>query len=122
MSEFSAEPGGDGDAKTEAAARDALFDVLADKQRRTAIEYLAVESGTVSVDDLVDSVIAMADSAEGTPGSRKQTESRFHHVHLPKLDTAGLINYDPDERLVTPTQTISLARQLVDQAADVHPP
>lgn len=118
MSNSPAEPVKTGGAKMESAARTAIFDALADEERRVAVEYLAMETGAVPVDELVGFVEATSVSEVGTLDSRQRTEIRFHHIHLPKMDAAGLIDYDQDGRTVTPTETVDAALSLVDQATD----
>lgn len=114
MSEPSAESVEGSEAETDAGTRNAVFDVLTDEARCYAIEYLAMETGSVSLDDLVGFVTAASASGQGTPQTRERTEIRFHHIHLPKMDAAGLLDYDPDDRTVTPTEKLDAALPLID--------
>lgn len=102
------------------ATRTAVFDVLTDQERRAAVEYLAMATGAVPVDELVGFVEATSTAGRARLDSRQRTEIRFHHVHLPKLDDAGLLDYDPGEQVVTPTETVDVARRLIDRAADMR--
>lgn len=70
---------------------DELFAVLADEKRRVALRCLAVAGGTMSFDDLVEEV---ADETVDGPADRdrySQMATMFFHVHLPKLESAGLV-------------------------------
>lgn len=118
MSEPSAEPVGTPRDKAELTGQNAIFDVLADSVRCHAVGYLAEATGAVPLDDLVSFVIATLAAGEVTPRRRKRTEIRFHHVHLPKMEAAGLLDYDRDERLVEPTEAVDVARDLREQVAD----
>ncbi|WP_225335237.1 DUF7344 domain-containing protein [Halomicrobium urmianum] len=60
---------------------------LADQRRRDALVVLASEE-ELSRDRLAE-VLAARDQDD--------LALQLHHVHLPKLDDAGLIDYDPDE-------------------------
>ena len=92
----------------------AVLDALADEQRRKAVRYLANEDRRVEVNELVGAVVT--DGREtGTPADGTgQDTMRFHHVHLPKLADAGLIERDHDEELVRLTETGQTVRQQFD--------
>lgn len=118
MAEFSTDSREISNRGTDPATQDALFEVLADEERRTAIEYLATETGAVSVDDLADVVAAKSDADEGPSQRQEQTKTEFYHVHIPEMEAAGLLDYDEDEQLVEPTERVDIARRLIVQAAE----
>lgn len=69
---------------------DALFSALANKRRRHVLQYFQSSSDDVaSLEELVDAV----PRDERTDG-RKRVALRLHHVTLPKLEDAGLLEYD----------------------------
>jgi hypothetical protein len=79
------------------ARLDAAFDALATEQGRALLAQLAdVDDETLVVDDLVARIAD--DGVADDPLLRAQ----FHHTHLPKLDDAGLLDYDADRGLVRP--------------------
>lgn len=84
---------------------DQLFDALADERRRVVLDSL-FESGTpVDVGRLARRVAARERrGGEGDRGPPADAVHRvrvsLHHVHLPKLDDAGLVEYDPDGQAV----------------------
>lgn len=64
---------------------------LADDHRRYVIEYLSETDGEVaSLNELVDYVATHCSDAFGP----EEVAIRLHHVCLPKLDDAGLLEYD----------------------------
>lgn len=67
---------------------DTLFDVLSDQRRRRLL-YALVEAETTTVADLTETV------SERVAAGRTELGLAFHHVHLPKLAAAGLIDYEP---------------------------
>lgn len=83
---------------------DRLFDCLSDSRRRLVCHVLAAADGrTVEVSDVVDAVVARERSGS-TPAPADHRENvaiDLHHVQLPKLDAAGIVEYDPDARTVT---------------------
>lgn len=71
---------------------DVLLDALAHSERRELLISLG-RKGTIDIDHLVALVASAGDSDRLVDGSG-QTAMRFHHVHLPKLEDVGLIDYD----------------------------
>jgi len=70
---------------------DDVFDLLSNDCRRRVCLFLRrseVEVATLS--DLVD-VLA----SEATAEERDRLAINLHHRHLPKLDDAGIVDYDP---------------------------
>lgn len=72
------------------------YRLLADAQRRFVIESL--ETGTTRVQTSLDELAThleraaeRSDVVDGWPTLR----CRLHHVHLPMLAEAGLLDYDP---------------------------
>lgn len=81
-----------------------LFEAMANQRARYVLSYL----GSVSVDvlDLEDVADGVAER-EVEAGAATDVEDCLHHVtvalhhnHLPKLDHAGIIDYDPRSKTV----------------------
>lgn len=87
-----------------------VFDALAKERRRVVLDSLAEAEPPVPVDDLARRVAARerrGDRAgEGEPGpgppegAVRRAHVSLHHTHLPKLEEAGLLDYDPDDQVV----------------------
>ncbi|MUV56291.1 hypothetical protein [Halogeometricum sp. CBA1124] len=77
-----------------AERRRELLDVFDDRSGPLALDSLAAEIATR--DDELDAPDA-ADDAVLT-----RVASSLHHVHLPKLHDAGVVEYDPDSRRIEP--------------------
>ena len=78
------------------APLDATFDALANPRCRVALRHLAECDDALVVDDLVAHLAGEFDEA----ASETRLGTSLHHTHLPKLDDAGLVEYDPDCGLV----------------------
>lgn len=71
------------------------FDLLASDRRRCALRYLSRRPDTrVSVEEVANHA-----SAVGL-GAKRNVELALQHVHLPKLDDAGIVAYDPERGTV----------------------
>lgn len=71
---------------------DAIFQMLAAQRRRYALYVLSRHAGPITLADLADEVASL----EETTSERVATS--LHHVHLPKLDDAGVADYDAEAR------------------------
>lgn len=78
----------------EPATIDRVFAALATETSRSVLAYFeASDSQTASIDDLTEYIAARQSASDArTPA---QLRVRLHHTDLPKLDDAGLIDYDP---------------------------
>ena len=97
---------------------DQLFDVLADPYRRIVLSRLFEHDEPMSVDVLAAEVAEATESwGAGAPaGDSRRIAVRLHHVHLPKLAAAGLV--ERDDGVVRPTERAAEVRPLVDWAEE----
>ncbi|WP_313694337.1 winged helix-turn-helix domain-containing protein [Halorarum halobium] len=74
---------------------DVALELLADRTRRRILRHLVEkEDGAISVRELVDRMAldGPGEPAVNAPGERLRVE--LHHVHLPKLRGAGVVEFD----------------------------
>lgn len=87
----------------EAEAPQYVVDALSDQQRRDIVSFLASEEGAVSLVDLAGH-LTTRDGVTGGPTRSSPPPNellvRLHHVQLPTLDEAGLVEYAPEKRRV----------------------
>lgn len=81
-------------AATDALSRDTVFELLASGRRRAVLRRLDGDEGAVPLPELVAAVVAREASVEFTPDQHERVAVSLEHVHLPKLDDAGVIEYD----------------------------
>lgn len=70
--------------------------VLSCSRRRRVLRHLREESATATLDILANAIETEADGTGGRDGDFRAVRIRLHHVDLPMLDDAGLIEYDPE--------------------------
>ena len=79
---------------------DTAFELLAHEQRRRALRHVVDEDGHTTVDQLVDALLTDTSPSVDPKTAREQLEIRLHHTHLPLLQEAGVIEYDPQRETI----------------------
>jgi len=100
----------------DAPESEAVFECLAERRRRAVVAVLR-DRGAASLHELADSITGPNDRT-------KRVELELHHRHLPKLADAGLVEYDPDDRAIVPTEGTAAAdivAQTVEQCGALCP-
>jgi hypothetical protein len=76
--------------------------LLAVERRRVTLDVLTNEFVPISLDDLAVAVAKReVNGSVATDESVERVAISLHHNHLPKLVDYGVVEYDPDERLIT---------------------
>ncbi|WP_227353683.1 DUF7344 domain-containing protein [Haladaptatus salinisoli] len=84
-------------------SRDMVFDVLKNQRRRYALHYLKQAEETVQLSDLAEQVAAWEnDTTVGaiSAAERKRVYTALYQSHLPKLDDAGIVDYNQNRGIV----------------------
>lgn len=91
------------------AGVDAMLDVLGNRHRRRVLSALVGCNGPVALTDLA------AEAGDGA-AAPQHVRTTLHHVHLPKLDDIGLVEYDAVTRTAEGTARLrSVADRLLDE-------
>ncbi|WP_254537990.1 DUF7344 domain-containing protein [Halomarina litorea] len=93
---------------------DGLFDVLADEERRRIVRWLVDQEEDVDRTDLV-SAMGTGDEEED-----RHLETSLHHVHLPTLDDADVVDYDPETGDVRPAAHLDVTMSCLATVEGVH--
>lgn len=88
-------------AGTESLTDGEYHRLMAVRRRRTTLAVLAELSVPVDLDDLAAAVGKREmDMAELDETLIDQIATELHHIHLPKMDSLGVIDYDHDTNRV----------------------
>jgi len=104
------EGGGSGDGSG-AITTDQLFFTLSNERRRSVLEFLRERRERVQMRELVRVVAARehgVDPEQLTYDQRKSVYVSLRQTHLPKMDSLGIVRFDPDAGTI----------ELVDGSAD----
>lgn len=89
---------------------DSVLSVLAVEARRQVVRYFVESSDrTATVDELTGYVAKRLDDR-----SRQHVRLNLHHVHVPKLANAGLVEYNP-QALTVRYRRHPVAERLVER-------
>ncbi|SEH14202.1 hypothetical protein SAMN04487967_1492 [Natronorubrum sediminis] len=113
-----------GSSSTDADAdnsRSQSLDVLANHRRHYVLHYLEEADESVSLAELADHIAitehdedrsAIADYGDALLGTRRRVMLSLRHLHIPKLEAAGAVDFDIDANTVTsgPASESLLAR------------
>lgn len=84
---------------------DVAFDLLKDARRRHALSHLLETDGPVELVALAEHVAACVGGSSDRVSAENvdATCTLLCHSHLPRMEDAGVIEYDPDESTVALT-------------------
>lgn len=85
---------------------DSILELCGDDHRRIVLGTLLEQRRTLTMRDLSEAIVEYNHHAPLQAVSGElMTEIRIelHHVHVPKLEAAGLVEYDSERDLVEPT-------------------
>lgn len=91
---------------------DTVLDVCEHKHRRIVLAALTDQHQSLSIDDLTNAIVKHNHHTPPTEAADEtvtQIQTALHNVHLPKLDRAGLIQYDSEQQVVKPTAQLDRA-------------
>lgn len=84
----------------ETPSLDLVFDLLADQRRRYALYYLYDSTdGVATVDEIADHVVSLEDQCQ-VDDPQSHVITALQHVHLPKLEDAGVLEHDTRSQTV----------------------
>ncbi|MFC7079575.1 DUF7344 domain-containing protein [Halorussus caseinilyticus] len=87
----------------EELSRDLVFDVLKNRRRRYALHYLRRADGSVQLSELAEQVAAWENDITVdtiSAAERKRVYTALYQSHLPKLDDAGIVEYNQNRGIV----------------------
>jgi DNA-binding transcriptional ArsR family regulator len=107
--------------------KDDVFHLLQNERRRRVLQYLEETDGTVEMGDIAEQVAAWEHDTTVRALSSDQRQRVYialYQAHLPKLDEAGVIEYNQNRGRVEPTdriETLTAYLDLSDEDEDESP-
>ncbi|WP_254862659.1 DUF7344 domain-containing protein [Halovivax gelatinilyticus] len=89
--------------RSDGLSKDVIFELLKNRRRREVLQYLLDTDGTVTLGELAEQIAAWENDttvAALNSDQRKRVYVALYQTHLPKMDDAGIIDYDQDRGLI----------------------
>ncbi|WP_373190253.1 hypothetical protein [Halolamina sp.] len=109
---------------TEALSFDTVLDLCQNQHRRVILAVLAEAQGPLTVNDLAETIVNYTHEIPVTEISeelRTPVQISLHHVHLPKLESTGVIQYDPEQHPVEPVDDFAQRVPYLSAILDADP-
>ncbi|MHC3439963.1 DUF7344 domain-containing protein [Natrialbaceae archaeon A-gly3] len=103
---------------------DTVLDLCQHQHRRIVLSILATEQRSLTLNDLTNTVLKYNHQTPITEVSEDvlaEIRLSLCHVHLPKLASAGLIDYDLDREFVELTEQFEQVQPTVSTIIDADP-
>jgi hypothetical protein len=100
------ERGSPGERRSRSPSTNTVFELLDNQRRRAVVHYLRQRGRPVTIRELSRQLAAWENREpleEVTPTERHRVYNALQQQHLPKMDRAGVVEYDADRGTVTPT-------------------
>lgn len=112
MSRTAQSPRAEADEETDdGLSKSEVFDLLRNQRRRFVLHYLKHNpDDDVALGDLAVRVAAWeydVQPGEVSSTQRKRVYTTLQQSHLPKMDEAGILEFDEDRGVVTPTDVVA---------------
>ena len=90
------EPTGDVARVDSPLSLDAVLSLLAHHQRRDLLDcFYGTTTHATPLDECVEHIMEREEQRSGERPAHDQVEAALHHIHIPKLTDAGVLDYDP---------------------------
>ncbi|RKD97347.1 DUF7344 domain-containing protein [Halopiger aswanensis] len=110
-----------GDDDDESLSKDVIFELLKNRRRREVLTYLLEADDTVTLGELAEQIAAWENDTDVNALSsdqRKRVYVALYQTHLPKMDDAGIVEYDQDRGLISLSDNADLLMMYLD--TDTH--
>ncbi len=105
--------------RDEPLTKDQIFELLKNRRRRDVLEYLMSVDRTATLSELAEHIAAWENDidVEALDSSqRKRVYVALYQTHLPKMDKAGIVDYDQDRGKITLSENAAVLEAYLDRA------
>lgn len=106
-------------------SEDDLFDMLSNRRRRDVIDLLEGRTQALELGTMATRIAARENEIEETAVSReerKRVYTALQQSHLPKMDAAGLIEFDKQKAVINPMPPLDAAGGYLTETRKTEPP
>ena len=103
---------------------DVVFDLLSNSRRRHVLRYLLTESPSTTLGDLAEYIAGIENEKPEqalSSAERKRVYISLYQSHLPKMDEAGVINFENDRKTVELTENAEAVTRFLPEQIENEP-
>ncbi|AGB16229.1 hypothetical protein Halru_1622 [Halovivax ruber XH-70] len=111
------------DTSADGLSKDVIFELLKNRRRREVLTYLLDCDETVTLSELAEQIAAWENDTtvnQLNSDQRKRVYVALYQTHLPKMDDAGIIEYDQDRGLIELSDNADLLVMYLDTESHKH--
>jgi len=109
--------------QTDELPLDVTFEVLKNRRRRLVLEYLRDTEETVTIGELAEHIAAIENDItvkQLNAQQRKRVYVGLYQCHLPKMDDAGVVEFDQNRGRIEPGDNVEGLYDYLDVGEDVE--
>lgn len=103
---------------------DTILDLCRDQHRRIVLAVLAHEERSLTINDLTKTIVDHNHHAPITEIGQEEItriQVSLQHVHIPKLESLSVVDYDRERHLVEPTSRFGQLEPQLSAVIDADP-
>ncbi|MFC4438379.1 MULTISPECIES: DUF7344 domain-containing protein [Natrialbaceae] len=103
---------------------DTVLDLCEDKHCRIVLAVLAEEQRSLTVNDLRRTILTYNHHTPVTEVSEEvltKIQHSLYKTHIPKLESAGVVDYDSERQLVEPTEQFDQLQPHLSEILGIDP-
>lgn len=103
---------------------DTVLDLCRDQHRRIVLAVLAEEHRSLTVNDLSRTILKYNHQTQVTEVSEEvlaEIRLSLYHEHIPKLESEGVIEYDPERKHLVPTERFDQLQPSISAIIEADP-
>ncbi|WP_394337282.1 DUF7344 domain-containing protein [Halegenticoccus soli] len=109
------------EVRSDVLSMDVVFELLKNRRRRDILRFLFNADRTVTLSELAEQIAAWENEIEVhelSSDQRKRVYVALYQTHLPKMDDAGIIDYDQDRGNITLSENADLLSMYLDTGSE----
>jgi len=115
----------DDEAESVEPSREEIFEIVSNQRRRHVVHYLRQQDRPVELRELSTQLSAWENEeppAEVSHNERRRVYTALRQSHLPKMDEAGVVEYDADRSVIEPSAGMDDIELYLDVVPDSEIP
>lgn len=103
---------------------DTVLDLCRDQHRRIILAVLLEEHRSLTMNDLTKAILKYNHQTSVTEVPEEvltEIHVSLYHVHIPMLESAGVVEYDPERQHVVPTEQFDQLQSSLSAIIDADP-